>query len=268
MLDLKLLEQGQFVARKETFKTADVFQFVFKIFEFQAKLQDSTISFEAKGNKPLPDSLIGDQIHLKQVLVNLIKNALKFSQRQEIKIQAKYEAREQLLHVAVIDKGRGIKADEMANLFTFFGKIKRTERDNLDGIGMGLTICHKIVERNGGSIDVFSEGENQGSTFLFTMQMKTPEQIANHQSETPNVNQGDKSSINTGHQDDGSKLLRLNPKIDLSRSYILPPIDGKEDGDRTANDLTLRPMRAEEVSSFSNNQLMMMDVDESVSVPA
>ena len=79
MLDLKLLEQGQFVARKETFKTADVFQFVFKIFEFQAKLQDSTISFEAKGNKPLPDSLIGDHIHLKQVLVNLIKNALKFS---------------------------------------------------------------------------------------------------------------------------------------------------------------------------------------------
>ena len=123
MLDLKLLEQGKFVARKETFKIADVFHFVFKIFEFQAKLQASTIVFETKGSTPLPDSLIGDQIHLKQVLVNLIKNALKFSQRQEIKIQAKYEAREQLLHVAVIDKGRGIKADEMANLFTFFGKI-------------------------------------------------------------------------------------------------------------------------------------------------
>ena len=79
MLDLKLLEQGQFVARKETFKIADVFHFVIKIFEFQAKLQASTIVFESKGSTPLPDSLIGDQIHLKQVLVNLIKNALKFS---------------------------------------------------------------------------------------------------------------------------------------------------------------------------------------------
>ena len=84
---------------------------------------------------------MGDQIHLKQVLVNLIKNALKFSQCQVIKIQAKYEASKQLLHVLVIDKGRGIKADEMDNLFTLFGKIKRTESDNLDGIGMGLTIC-------------------------------------------------------------------------------------------------------------------------------
>ena len=83
MLDLKLLEQGQFVARKETFKTADIFDFVYKIFEFQAKLQDSTIVFEASG---LPEFLIGDQIHLKQVLVNLIKNALKFSQRHAIKI--------------------------------------------------------------------------------------------------------------------------------------------------------------------------------------
>ena len=125
-------------------------------------------------DSPLPNLLIGDQIHLKQVLVNLAKNALKFSRGQEIKIKATYEASKQLLRVYVVDKGKGIKSDEMKNLFTLFGKVQRTEEDNLDGIGMGLTICQKIVERNGGTIDVFSEGENLGSTFMFTMQMTPP----------------------------------------------------------------------------------------------
>lgn len=52
-----------------------------------------------------------------------------------------------------------------------FGKLDRTEDQNLEGIGMGLTICKKIVENNDGKIDVFSAGEDQGSTFMFSMKM-------------------------------------------------------------------------------------------------
>ena len=96
-------------------------------------------------NSKLPDFLLGDQIHLKQVLVNLTKNALKFSQGKQIKIRAKYEYSRQVLRVYVVDKGRGIKKEEMDTLFKLFGKIKRTEKDNTDGIGMGLKICQKIL---------------------------------------------------------------------------------------------------------------------------
>jgi len=63
----------------------------------------------------------------------------------------------------------------MDKLFKLFGKIKRTEKDNTDGIGMGLNICHKIIQHNGGVIDAFSEGENLGSTFMFTMPMAVPD---------------------------------------------------------------------------------------------
>ena len=87
---------------------------------------------------------------------------------------AKYDYRQQLLRVYVADKGRGIKKDEMDKLFKLFGKIKRTESDNTDGIGMGLNICQKIIDYNGGVIDAFSEGENFGSTFMFTMPMTIP----------------------------------------------------------------------------------------------
>ena len=126
-------------------------------------------------NSKLPDHLLGDQIHLKQVLVNLTKNALKFSQGKQIKIRAKYEYSRQVLRVYVVDKGRGIRKEEMDKLFKLFGKIKRTEKDNTDGIGMGLKICQKILSHNGGVIDAFSEGANLGSTFMFTMPMTLPD---------------------------------------------------------------------------------------------
>ena len=71
----------------------------------------------------------------------MTKNALKFSQGHEIKIKAMYDVGKELLRVYVVDKGKGIKADEMDKLFTLFGKIERTSEDNVDGIGMGLTIC-------------------------------------------------------------------------------------------------------------------------------
>ena len=78
-------------------------------------------------------------------MVNLTKNALKFSQGKQIKIRAKYEYSRQVLRVYVVDKGRGITKEEMDVLFKLFGKIKRTESDNADGIGMGLKICQKIL---------------------------------------------------------------------------------------------------------------------------
>ena len=59
----------------------------------------------------------------------------------------------------------------MRKLFTLFGKLQRTEDSNPDGIGMGLTICQKIIQNCGGKIDVHSDGANMGSTFMFQMPM-------------------------------------------------------------------------------------------------
>ena len=87
---------------------------------------------------------------------------------------AQYDLGKQELKVCVVDQGRGIKKDEMVNLFKLFGKIERTDSENIDGIGMGLNICKKIIDHNGGTIDVFSEGENLGSTFIFTIPMTIP----------------------------------------------------------------------------------------------
>ena len=120
----------------------------------------------------LPVQLIGDQIRLKQVLVNLTKNALKFSSWKPVSILACYCADKELLKVQIVDSGRGIRVDEMDKLFSLFGRLDRTKSENIEGIGMGLTICKRIVDHCGGSIECYSAGENQGSTFSFSMRMR------------------------------------------------------------------------------------------------
>jgi hypothetical protein len=103
--------------------------------------------------------------------------------------------------VVVFDTGKGIKADEIKTLFTRFGKLERTANLNSDGIGLGLVISKRLVEANGGSIEIQSEGENMGSTFRFHMKMRLPlpsdeirevqncgfEQFANHPSRSDSV---------------------------------------------------------------------------------
>ena len=111
-------------------------------------------------NFQLPETLYGDELRLKQVLINLVKNALKFTYRGRVRMYIAYDEVEKILSVNVVDNGRGITAEEIPNLFQKFGKLKRTADDNHEGIGLGLLICQSIVQANGGSISVHSKGQD------------------------------------------------------------------------------------------------------------
>ena len=78
-----------------------------------------------------------------------------------------------MLVVDVIDTGVGIAAEDMAALFSRFGKLHRTASMNSEGIGLGLTIVKQIVESAKGKVTVTSEGVGKGSTFSFSMLMPT-----------------------------------------------------------------------------------------------
>ena len=93
-------------------------------------------------------------------MINLVKNALKFSLKGNVRIFVAYEEDEQILKVQVVDNGKGIKSEDISKLFSYFGKLKRTANINSEGIGMGLMICQNLVKMNGGTISVHSNGEN------------------------------------------------------------------------------------------------------------
>ena len=98
----------------------------------------------------LPPLLLGDARRLKQVLINLVKNAKKFTPKGKIEILASYDLEQESLVVHVKDTGSGIAAEDLPKLFTRFGKLQRTAQMNSDGIGLGLTIVQGIIESGGG----------------------------------------------------------------------------------------------------------------------
>ena len=80
-----------------------------------------------------------------QVLINLVKNALKFTKKGYVKIKVCYLAERQNLIIEVEDSGTGIAKEDLNKLFTRFGKLQRTAEMNHEGIGLGLTIVEAIV---------------------------------------------------------------------------------------------------------------------------
>ena len=115
--------------------------------------------------------LWGDETRLKQVLINLVKNALKFTPSGLIAVELSYDANTKLLNGSVRDTGKGIHPDELPKLFSRFGKLSRTAEMNHEGIGLGLTIVKQIIHQYNGTVQVESAGVNKGSTFSFTMEM-------------------------------------------------------------------------------------------------
>ena len=98
--------------------------------------------------------------------MNLVKNALKFTQSGFISIQVLYNSwPENMLQIIVQDTGVGIAQQEMPSLFTRFGKLLRTAGVNKEGIGLGLNIVKQIVDSHGGQIEVASDGPGKGSLF-------------------------------------------------------------------------------------------------------
>ena len=119
-----------------------------------------------------PETLYGDELRLKQVLINLVNNALKFTRGGSVKICAAYDQDNETLSVHVIDDGKGIAPEDIPKLFAQFGKLKRTAEMNSEGIGLGLLICSQIVKFFNGTISTHSKGLGKGATFCFTMQIK------------------------------------------------------------------------------------------------
>ena len=104
-------------------------------------------------------SLMGDQVRLQQILINLVKNAMKFTERGYIKVSMDYDQASKSLILHIRDTGRGIERSNLGKLFKRFGKLEQEDKSvNKEGIGLGLTICEAIVVQYGGLIEVQSLG--------------------------------------------------------------------------------------------------------------
>ncbi len=123
------------------------------------------------------DAWIGDPMRLRQVLLNLVGNAIKFTSQGQIIVSARMraEAGPQLLEFAVTDTGCGIAPADQQRIFSPFTQADSSRTRDLGGSGLGLTICHRLVEMMGGRIEVESQ-PGRGSTFRFTVRFQVAPQ--------------------------------------------------------------------------------------------
>jgi signal transduction histidine kinase len=134
---------------------------------------DKKLAFKLEFGPDLPPGH-GDGRRLTQVLINLVGNAIKFTDRGEVAIKA--EANNGEFHVSVRDTGPGISAADQTKLFQEFQQADNAITRKKGGTGLGLAISKRIIEMHGGRIWVESQ-PGQGSTFRFTLPVVVEQQI-------------------------------------------------------------------------------------------
>ncbi len=138
---------------------------------FRIRASKKSINMNFQVSKELPEVLVGDPVRLKQVLINLVSNALKFTQFGYVNCIAKASSQTSKrveLEITVKDSGIGIDKEELSTIFEPFHQADTSITRKFGGSGLGLTIVKKLVELQGGSISVFSR-KGTGAEFMISI---------------------------------------------------------------------------------------------------
>ena len=168
------------------FSLPDVIQQTAKI--LRVAIQEKGLGFDFQMDEQVPLHLVGDPDRLRQILLNLIGNAIKFTARGSIRLRVfpesePPEAGEEkpdeglILHFSVADTGIGIPANKLVLIFEAFRQADGSTTRKFGGTGLGLAICSRLTELMGGRIWVESE-EGRGSTFHFTTRFERADETA------------------------------------------------------------------------------------------
>jgi len=174
ILDFSKIEAGLMEMKPVEFNPNEVVEHVAKLFSGRLNQSEHTLELITRGIAHMPNLLIGDSDRLHQVMMNLMSNAVKFTERGEILIAVDVvsESSEQLcVKFQVHDSGTGISQDDQAGLFEEFTQADGTDTRKHGGTGLGLAIVKRLVELMGGEIEIESE-PGKGSSFFFELSLE------------------------------------------------------------------------------------------------
>ena len=138
------------------------------------RIGERPLDFKISIKRDMPTELYGDEVRVQQVILNLLTNAVKYSNQGHIELIVDYEKiadDEIMLKITVKDQGIGIKKEDMPKLFEAFSQVDMERNHRIEGTGIGLTITERLVRSMGGSITLESE-YGVGTTFYVSMRQK------------------------------------------------------------------------------------------------
>jgi len=201
ILDFSRLEAGALTLEKHAFNVTDLMEGVLGMMGYQAYSKGLELAGRVAAEDPV--RVVGDSDRLRQILVNLVSNAIKFTEQGQvlIRIEPVLETDgKTLLNFEVRDSGIGIDIAVRDMLFEPFTQVGAWTVHRYDGTGLGLTICKQLVECMGGQIGVESE-PGQGSTFWFSVTLDTSVELVQQDSFTHSGLTGQRVLLVDDHPD-------------------------------------------------------------------
>jgi len=181
VLDLSKIEAGKIELCDEEYEIKVLLQDVVTMIRYMA--HEKGLTFNVSVENQLPSVLLGDVGRIRQMMINLLNNAIKYTQEGSVSFIVTHEKNGNnsiLLKIAIKDTGIGIRKEDLGNLFDNFQRLDIDKNRSIEGSGLGLAITHRLAEHMGGRIEVESEyGEGSTFTLYIPQQVIDEKQIGN-----------------------------------------------------------------------------------------
>lgn len=168
ILDFSKLESKRMELVKEPYQVSSVLNDVLNI--AMIRLTEKPIQLKVEVDKTIPETLYGDEAKVRQILTNILNNAVKYTNEGQIQLKITWERRQKiaLLHIAISDTGIGITEENKKKLFQSFQRVDTRRNRSIEGTGLGLAITRNLLELMNGKIEVESVYK-EGSTFTILL---------------------------------------------------------------------------------------------------
>lgn len=167
ILDFSKIESGRMEIINDEYSLSSLINDVSTM--IRIRLEDKNVSLKVDVDSRLPALLYGDEVRIKQILINLLNNAVKFTNQGQITLIMRFSDMPNdriRIVTTVADTGIGIKKEELNQIFESFTQADTRRNRSIEGTGLGLAICRRLVEMMGGELKVSSE-YGKGSSFTF-----------------------------------------------------------------------------------------------------
>ena len=178
VLDLSKIESGKLEISADNYEMNSLLYNVYTMISMKA--EEKGLVFIMEIDESIPNRLYGDEVRFKQCMINILNNAVKYTEHGVVRFHVSWEPLEEeqiLLKVSVSDSGIGIRKEDLNKIFNSFERVDYQKNRGIEGAGLGLNITKQLIEMMGGTLKVES-AYGKGSTFSFTLPQKKREGVA------------------------------------------------------------------------------------------